>query len=305
MNALKVAGYSAIKWDGKSQDVLKSFAPTLYIGATGWKQNIPSQRDFKVALHVNPWCGEIIKCDGPTINESTQNVEWALNMKPEAVFGYGLNDDMNKYWVKWRSHVTTVPMPTAGDTVEFYRDPSAAHKCELGFVGGRWNYKAKIMDAYLLPCLKRFKSKVYGWGGWQSQPFYMGSAADADARKLLSSAQVCPSISEPHTIRYGIDIPERIFKIPLCGTVTFTDAVAGIHRYFPIDMMPVAKNPAEYMRICMELISDSSRRLQLAIKQRAHVLGHHTYFHRVETLLRALGFIMEAENVKSCIPKGD
>ena len=57
-----------------------------------------------------------------------------------------------------------------------------------------------------------------GWGGWQGVKQYKGVLPESDSgRRFLSSALVGPCVCESHTTKYGIDVPERFFKVALCG----------------------------------------------------------------------------------------
>ncbi len=287
INAFETIGIACERWNGVPGNI-KKFNPTIYIGATGWRQAIPKDLKARIVLHVNPYCGETVQHKGPVINETPEGVKWALANKPDAVFGYGLQSDIDRYWKKWRRHTTVVPLPPAGDSTRFYPDISQEFQCEIGFLGGRWGYKAKSIDYWLLPTLRHFDSKVYGWGGWDNLPKFCGKIKDGKDRQLLSSCIVGPSIHEPHSHKYGLDIPERIFKVPLCGTVTISEPVSGMRRYFPGDMLPIAQSPEEYLSMCSELISNDEMRRNLETKQRKHVLKHHTYFSRVAAILDAL-----------------
>ncbi len=78
--------------------------------------------------------------------------------------------------------------------------------------------KAKVIDKYLVPVLKDsgLSSKVFGWGDWQDG-LCSGKLPDRSVSAFFNSGRVAPCISEPHTHRYGIDLPERVFKTALCG----------------------------------------------------------------------------------------
>ena len=296
INALNAAGHDAKFWDNNVNS-WKNFDPDIYIGCSGWKQNIPPEHvrgKTKIAIHVNPFCPTIIKSNGPVINEPKANIDWVIQQRPNAVFGYGSQDDMNKYWHLWKFKL--IGMPNAADATKYYRvkkDPK--HSVDVGWVGGYWPYKAVNMDQYLLPVVKRFKTTWYGWSGPKN--IWSGKVSDEETvRKLFSSAKICPTIVEPHTTLYGIDIPERIFKVSACGALVISDPVAGLRKYFSNDSLIMANNPTEYLSLCTKWInaSEEERRIQ-ANKLRSEVMSKHTYYNRVQILLKNLGFVEEAK----------
>lgn len=244
-------------------------------------------------IHTNPYCDIIIKSNGPVINESKSNINWTLQQKPDAIFGYGLQEDMDRYWKLWR--LPTIGMPNAADVTRYYKvskDPK--YSVDIGWVGGYWQYKAINIDKYLLPVVKRFNSIWYGWSG--PQGVWKGKVSDEETvRKLFSSAKICPTIVEPHTTKWGIDIPERIFKVSACGALVVSDPVIGLNRYFSSDALIMATDPADYTRLCNYWINTSEdERVLQANKLRAEVLRKHTYYHRIQNLLDRIGFKKQA-----------
>ena len=71
-----------------------------------------------------------------------------------------------------------------------------------------------------------------------------------------------------NTTLNGIDLPERIFKVPLCGTITISDLVQDMHYYFPNDIMPMANDFLEYVQLIDYYLHNKNDReeLQNAIK---------------------------------------
>lgn len=303
MNAFNTAGHDARFWDN-NLEIWKKFKPDIYLGCSGWKQNIPSKSDrgdVKVAIHVNPYCVNTIKLNGPVINESKSNIDWVIKQNPDAVFGYGLMEDMDKYWYLWRDkRFKLIAMPNAADTTKYYKVlKDKTHSVDIGWVGGYWPYKAVNMDSYLLPVVKKFNTIWYGWSG--PKGVWKGKVSDEETvRKLFCSAKICPTIVEPHTSAYGIDIPERIFKVSACGALVISDPVFGLDRYFSSAI--VAKNPIEYMNLCSKWINASKEeREEQAAKLRSEVLSKHTYFHRAQNLLFGLGYNSEASKFDNII----
>ena len=299
-NALCSAGIAVEHWDG-NQDSWHRFAPDLYCGASGHRQQIPVNRGgCKLALHVNPYCDTKIE---PNIDEAQEAINWVTSQKPDVVFGYGHESD-RPYWAKWDSlGVSWVPMATAGDATKFnpiYGD----HKTyDIAYIGGRWAYKGQNLDPYLLPVFqdKTIHNAVYGWGGWPFD-FYKGIATDEQVPMLLASCKVAPCVSEPHTIKYGIDLPERVFKAALSGAVVVHDAARTITRHIP--SVIIAPTPHIYHQTIKYVISMSDTdRAKVAIQQRQEVLASHTYHHRLAVLFEALGFVAEAKLLRSALLK--
>ena len=55
-NALEAIGIPCQKWDGKPNSI-RSFNPTVYIGATGWRQELPPDIKHKVQRVIQSTLG--------------------------------------------------------------------------------------------------------------------------------------------------------------------------------------------------------------------------------------------------------
>jgi len=286
VNALLSKGHQARRWDGnkESWDI---FDPDLYIGCSGHRQDIPQNRRAKVAIHVNPY-GPV---DLKSINESNDSITWVLEQNPDAVFGYGDEED-RLLWSFWdeKHGITWIPMPTAADICIFNRDLDENKKThDIVYLGGRWDYKAITMDSYLIHALKTLGKSfvVHGWGDWP-QDICSGGIADDMAADFLNSGKIGPCSAEKHTHLYGIDVPERMFKVAACGTLVIHDSVPAVKRYIP--SIVVAQNPDNFVDLCRHYIENDDERVQLIEKQKSEVLAAHTYHHRMHTMLSSLGF---------------
>ena len=294
--AFEQLGHTFTKWDGK-ENSWRKFNPHLYLGCSGHRQPIPKGTKTKVGIHVNPH-GKIRlnPLHGVDVNEPGHAVKWSVSMKPDFVFGYGIQQDEKTFWSKYKSdhNIPWFGVPTAGDPFHYYKDPDESLVCDIGFVGGRWSYKLHNLDKYLVPLFKKYNYKCFGWGGWEGicESKELPDNTDVD-RKLFSSAKICPAICEPHTTKYSIDWPERIFKIPLCNGFTVSDPVANFDRYLPTDVFPMSSNLVE---LCDYYLKNEDERKQLADKQMRFILENHTYINRIHTLFVAAGFKQEAKD---------
>jgi hypothetical protein len=285
INAFRDRGHKVERWDG-NQSSWYDFKPDLYIGCSGHRQPIPHKRSTKIAIQVNPYGPVKIK----DINENDEAIRWVLNQNPDAVFGYGQVDDevIWSYWHK-RHNIPWIPMPNAGDRVIF--KPSASpKKHDIVYLGGKWSYKALTIDSYLIPTLRACGNyKLHGWGEWPPD-ITSGELSDDQVSDFLASGKVGPCMSERHTHEHGIDIPERAFKVALCGTLIVHDPVPVIKKMIPSAV--VASNPENYKDLCLHYANDKheSERNAIIKAQQQEVLSAHTYHHRMSNLLDVLGF---------------
>lgn len=296
INALKSKGHDVARWDGIVSS-WHSFAPDLYIGCSGHKQPIPSNHNSKIAIHVNPY-GPI---DVGGINEPQQAIDWVKSIKPNIVFGYGFDED-KVYWQYWKERlgIPWCPMPTAGDKTIFnISTPISSRSNGLIYIGGRWAYKAKSIDAYLIPAIRYiqgngYKAEVYGWGDWLPGTS-RGQVTNEEVPVLFNKSKIGPCISEPHTQSYGFDLPERFFKVALCGLLPIHDPVPTIKKLFP--NLPMAQNPSQYAELCNHYLAHDDERCKLVSIISNDVLNNHTYHNRLSRLFREIGFTTEAEEM--------
>jgi hypothetical protein len=291
-NALKDKGHIVRRYDNQIQSWL-SFQPDLYIGCSGHKQQMPEKHNAKIAIHVNP-LGPI---EIPGINENQQTVEWTLAQNPDVVFGYGFEQD-KIYWDYWISkhNVKWVPLPTAGDKTLF-KDLQKQRDLDVVYLGGRWAYKSLTIDSFLLPIIRRpdLKSELYGWGDWPSG-VSKGLLPEAQVVEFLNRGLVGPCISEQHTQKFGIDLPERVWKLALCGVLAVHDPVPTMKTIFDAAHILMAANEKEYNDI-ISFYCDPLRKEERYLRaetQKQHVLNAHTYHHRLSDLFKSLGWVDEA-----------
>lgn len=282
-SALRLAGNNVDRVIGKA--VPDTF--DLYIGCSGWRQTIPAKnkRAGKVGIHVNPYgIKRVGGVDGgPIIDESQDAIKWTLAQNPDFVFCYCSDTFTNEYFGYWTTKhgIPVVGMPTAADiTIYKPRNAEDRFKCEIGWVGGRWPYKAIMMDKYLSPLFSK-KCLIYGWGkSWPNKPgFHNVMLPDVEVSTLFSSAKICPSVSESHTSVHPIDVPERVFKVPAAGGFTIHTPSPAIKDLFG-DTIPMAKNVTEWLELINHYLSHDNLRIDLAKKQRKLILDKHTYFDR-------------------------
>lgn len=296
VNALRAKGHEVIRYDNNPESWNK-FDPDLYIGCSGHKETIPLSRRAKVAIHVNPF-GPVTIPGG--INENNDTIEWVKKQKPDIVFGYGFDEDA-MLWSYWnqRLGIRWVPMPTAADATIF-KDLGNPRNLDIIYLGGRWSYKAKTIDAYLIPVLNSYRGrwKLHGWGEWPTG-ISSGELPLEQANEFYNSGRIAPCISEIHTHTHNIDIPERVFKACLSGCLPIHDCVPILARIIP--NLPVAKDPNDFFALHTHYLTPSASKelSEKAAMLRDFVAKNHTYHHRLSRLLQAAGFAAEAQGMLS------
>lgn len=296
VNALRSKGHDVRRNDNDPK-TWETFDPDLYIGCSGHKEVIPLNRRAKVAIHVNPY-GPISIPGG--INENNDNIDWVKKQRPDVVFGYGFDEDA-LLWSYWHQRLGTrwVPMPTAADATIF-SDLGRERPNHIIYLGGRWAYKAKTIDSYLLPVLNSYRGKwkLHGWGEWPIG-ISSGELPQNEANDFYNTGKLAPCISEIHTHNFNIDIPERVFKACLAGCLAIHDSVPIIARILP--GLPVASNENDFMALHAHFLAPASEKelKEKAAKLRDLVAKEHTYHNRMSRLLQALGFTNEATGLLS------
>jgi len=295
-NAFRSLGHKFQRWKG-DEEHLHKYRPHLYLGCSGWRQNLPqwARNKFgtKVGIHINPWGTTILRAlpGEPNINESEDAKKWTISQNPDFAYCYGGSHDITHIWNHWtdKAGIPVVPMPTGGDAVAHtVMNPHPSYLCDVGFIGGRWPYKSINLNKYLVPVLNNTNSIIYGWGGWQGHKSYCGPIKNNKVNLLFSSAKVCPAVVEPHTARYGIDIPERMFKIPLGGGFVVCDPVKNLNKHVPLETFPMANNSKHYGELISYYLKNSKDRLNLKQQQRLEILKNHTYFSRIQGFLNVI-----------------
>lgn len=167
-------------------------------------------------------------------------------------------------------------MPTAADITIYYpRAVESRFECDIGWVGGYWPYKGKMLDKYLRP-LFTHKCLVYGWGNsWGNGR----SINDVDVPILFSTAKICPSVSESHSVHHPVDLPERVFKVPASGGFTIHTPSLAVPDFFG-EAVPMARDVQHWLDLATYYLIHTDERKALAKKQYEVVTNKHTYFDR-------------------------
>lgn len=315
--AFTYCGHEVVIWDMQSKpalDIFSEFEPDLFIG-----QTFNLTRPIFKAILERPWLKVAMKAaDWGSFNKTLDNEKFPILLateeekenirrlkdecgKPDFVYIHYHPDyvkDTHGYWED-ELGVKVVPLMSGADIFE-YTCGNIRHefKCDLGFVGGRWGYKAQSIDKFLVPLCQPnsgFRVKIFGNSNW-GIPNYCGYLPDEYTKDFFASSTILPNISEPHSQVFGFDIVERPFKCAAAGRPVVSDYVEGLTKlYTPDEEMVFAKTPQEFEAKCRSLLNNEKLREKIAKAGQTKTLSEHTYFHRIKLILDELG--LDSTNV--------
>ena len=220
--------------------------------------------------------------------------------KPDFVHNHYHDNWIKHTHNKWNDiGIRPISLIHGADVFDFsLRPPVDVLKCDIGFVGGYWPYKAKSLDKYLINLchpVGDYNIKIFGTSDWPVTQ-YLGRIASENVGSLFASATISPNISEPHSQDFGYDIIERPFKILMSGGFCISDYVESmVNDVFINGEMVFAKTPEEFKQLVDYYIKNPDERLQYMKAGYESVVKNHTYFHRVAKIFTELDMKQEAD----------
>jgi hypothetical protein len=307
-------GHTVNMWNIHSKnpfDAFDEFEPDVFIGQTynlneSLVKCIKERPSLKYCLRASDW-GDIQS----EINTDNYNIliankteiafveELVQSNAPEFVYNHYHDRWMKVTHNKWESvGVRPVSMLSAADVFEYMGGTQVPDlMCDLGFVGGYWEYKGRNLDPYLLQFshpIGKYNLKIFGNQGWPGA-HYLGWIDNARVKDLFVSSTICPNISEPHSQDFGYDIIERPFKVLAAGGFCISDYVQSMAEdVFVNDEIVFAKTPREFKELSDHFIANPDERIPYIQRGQKCVLENHTYFHRASTMLEELGLKEDA-----------
>jgi hypothetical protein len=313
-NAFKASGIECVVYNCKTLrafDVFDKFQPDIFIGQLynldrATIKCISERPHLKVALRAGEYRNEKMPpeilqttdADLKNLNELIEN-HGLPSFIYTHYFQQDIEDTHHLFKDKFGIKLTGVPM--SGDILAYGNAEFKDYlQCDIGFVGGYWLYKGRIIDQYLTRILNdfRFHVKIFGNQLWPHVNQYCGVLNDEDVKNLFVSAKICPNLSEPHSHTYGIDVNERAFKVLAAGGFCIMDNVKRAKEIFKdgvvfVDSDAGFEEAVEYF--VME--SNTEQRMEIARKGHEIVMKEHTNFHRASTILENFGEHSHADNI--------
>jgi hypothetical protein len=184
-------------------------------------------------------------------------------------------------------------LPLAADLFAFpltRPDPNLAS--DAAFVGGRWGYKARELDSHLLPLCHPdagLSVKIFGSGHWPV-PQHLGFIDDRMAPAVLASAKVCPCVYEPLSVKYGMDVSERIYKCLSVGGMVVSQYVkSAAEDLFPPGAVVFTHSPQEFKEAVTHYARHPEGREKVVAEGLYSAYRSHTYFDRLVVGFEEMG----------------
>lgn len=312
-NVFEATGHTWRWWHRDREpsfDIFSEYRPDLLITTTydldrALYKNIVKYPEMRVIMFASAWgdyVDKINKEQYPIVLASNNEKKLLENLKretgkPDYVFIHVGDRYLEPTMGGWRSvGIKPIGVLNAADMLVYhngkYRDELYS---EISYIGGKWPYKSRNIDNFLVPILDKFKSKVYGNQGWHNIPQYLGYIDECNVKDVFASSLVCPNISESHSTDLGFDCVERLFKAPIAGGLVISDYVDELGDILPSIIR--CKTPKEFEEQIRFFVDYPEKGLEYMKKTKQEVLSGHTYHHRVAQMLKELGYQKEAEKI--------
>lgn len=318
LRAMSAIGIQVALWDKNTVstfDAFDKFEPDIFLGQSynldqATIKCIKERPHLKVGLRAGDWGDQTKDIDQNKFNIltlTTKEVKMLEELKNET----GAPDFVHIHYPEWaleQTHnhfegigIKAVSIMMCADIHEYGNavfDPKLS--CDIGFVGGYWPYKGRVLDSYLMPLLypiDKYKTKIFGNQAWPANQ-YCGLIDDADVKNLFKSAKVCPNLSEPHAQEYGFDVNERIFKVLYSGGFCITDNVKGYELFG--DGVVVADSPKDFAEKIDYYINTDKGRMsipEIAFRGQKFVTDNHTNYHRAAQIMELFGCTSESKKL--------
>jgi hypothetical protein len=319
--AFSACGHEVIIWDINSKsvfDAFDEFNPDLVLSQTynltdAWIKVLAERPQTKVILRASdygPFTDEIHSKGYPILIASFEERNRLMRLrdktgKPDFLHNHYIQSSIEKTHEGWIKDGFDVKSLCSGaDVFDFTGGRSRPElESDICFVGGRWGYKSKTLDKWLLPLCgpdSKYKIKIFGNQPW-GIPQYLGVIQQPFTRDALASAKICPNISEPHSQHFGYDIIERPWKLLSNNCFCISDYVEDLAKTIPEGIV-FCKNSEEFKNKIDYFLNESNLIEKEQIRTTGYnaVINNHTYFHRIMDIFSWFNDDNEIKKVKLC-----
>jgi len=184
-------------------------------------------------------------------------------------------------------------------------DPSTHHPvppeprfaCDLGFLGNRLPDREARVEQFFLRAAELMPDATFvlGGSGWADKPMPsnvnpIGHVYTHEHNAFNCTPRAVLNVNRESMARYGFSPPTRVFEAAGAGACLITDEWIGIELFLdPGSEVLVASDGAAVAEHLRSLTPERARAIGSAAYR--HILGEHTYAHRVAQLERLLAVV--------------
>lgn len=316
--AFQSAGHSVTMWNprGKSAfDIFSEENVDLFIGQTynidrALIKCLAERPHIKVIMKGSDWgpiSDTLDRQKYPVLianQEEVNNVKMLLDKvgKPDYLFIHYHQDYLDGTHGHWQSNfgLKTISLLNGADVFDYtngrYYPEFSSDVC---FVGGYWPYKSITLDDYMVRlCNPKYNLniKIFGNQPWPV-PQYCGNIDTSLVRQVLSSAKVCPNVSELHSRDLGYDIVERPFKLMSNKCLVVSDYVEGLSKLFDNNELIMTNSSDKFVDTVLDCLHNPKDVHGMVDRAYLRVLKEHTYFDRCASIFDNLYLPEEAQHM--------
>lgn len=292
-------------WEKSDYDIFDEFEPDIFIGQAynltkPLIRCIEERPALRVLLKASDWSD--FHNPFPILFASTEEKDLVNDLRnktgrPDFLFIHYHPDYLEQTHGNWmKNGYKVVSLMNAADTVNFRNGQKLPEfESDITFVGGYWPYKSYTLDRYILPLVKKFRTKIFGNSTWPSEA-YCGTLRAGFAKHALASASICPNTHEMHSQKLGWDIIERPFKLLANRCFCISDYVEGLEKLFP-DSIVYGRTPEEFIEKVEFFLKNPVLKVDYIDKGYKQVVANHTYFDRAATIFENLNLNAAREEI--------
>lgn len=299
--ALSIAGYEVMTWHNgfPAFDIFNRTHPTIVFCGTWELDDALLKCLRKWNCQVILWgstygdfCKDIDSEDPVQVpsEQELRNVEKLLEFaEVKNIYSYYHHRHVSYTHGHWLRDFQLKPrgIPLAADIFDYGIGDYDKHlACNVSFIGGHWPYKAKYLEEYLYPLSREngVSLKIFGTGNWQV-PQYLGTLETQHVKNLFASSTVSLNLFEPLSIKYGIDVNERGYKILSSGGICLSQRVKSAVEDIFTDGEVIFFDTYDEILGKISELSELDNRVEQITRGIKTAYDKHTYLHRAKDLL--------------------
>lgn len=317
--AFATCGHDVVIWDIKTKspfDAFDEFNPDLVLSQTyniddAWIKIFSERPQTKLVLRASDYgefANDVSSKGYPILVTSFEERNRLLKLrdrtgKPDFLHNHYIQSSIEKTHSGWIEDGFEVRSLLSGaDVFDFTNGVKIPElESDICFVGGRWGYKSKTLDKWMLPLCNpdfKYKIKIFGNQAW-GIPQYLGTVSQPFTRNVLASAKICPNISEPHSQDFGYDIIERPWKLLSNNCFCISDYVEDLAKTIPNGIV-FCKTPEEFKEKIDYFLNEDNiiEKEQIRASGYNEVINNHTYFHRIMNIFSWYNDLYEVNKTK-------